>query len=137
MNKGKAKDSQKVPAIDDRQKRINLKSKRKKTLMKKAIEISQMCKVDVLLIINDPEMNKMIEYNSGSREEGFFTLNQALSCFDLVKQKKKKYQHITDDIYDRYVKGKRKHDFEQDEDSLDDLELPESNKIPKLESTIN
>ena len=87
MNKGKTKDGLKVPAIDDRLKRINLKSKRKKTLIKKAIEISQMCQVDVLLVINDPEMNKMIEYNSGSREEGFFTLDRALRCFDLVKQK--------------------------------------------------
>ena len=53
-------------AIDDRLKRINLKSKRKRTLLKKIIEMSQMCKLDMFLVIHDEEMNKVIEYNSGS-----------------------------------------------------------------------
>lgn len=61
--------SEKLPgkeAIDDKLKRINLKSKRKRTLLKKIIEMSQMCKLEMLLIIHDAEMNKIIEYNSGS-----------------------------------------------------------------------
>lgn len=58
--------SQGKQAIDDRLKRINLKSKRKRTLLKKIIEMSQMCKLDMLLVIHDAEMNKVIEYNSGS-----------------------------------------------------------------------
>ena len=39
MDKAKMKD-QKKQVIDDKTRRINLKSKRKKTLIKKAIEIS-------------------------------------------------------------------------------------------------
>lgn len=42
MNIRKVKEQRKQ-VIDDKLKRINLKSKRKKTLIKKAIEISQMC----------------------------------------------------------------------------------------------
>ena len=137
MNKGKAKEQKKRQAIDDKLRRINLKSKRKKTLIKKAIEISQMCQIDVLLVINDAEMSKMIEYNSGSKETGYFSLDRAQSCFDEVKQKSKKYQFITDDIYDRYVNGKRTHDFEEDDDSLDNMELSDSYKVPKLQSSTN
>ena len=137
MNKGKAKEQKKRQAIDDKLRRINLKSKRKKTLIKKAIEISQMCQIDVLLVINDAEMSKMIEYNSGSKATGYFSLDRAQRCFDEVKQKSKKYQFITDDIYDRYVNGKRTHDFEEDDDSLDNMELSDSYKVPKLQSSTN
>ena len=65
-------------AIDDRLKRINLKSKRKRTLLKKIIEMSQMCKLDMFLVIHDEEMNKVIEYNSGSQHQGtLFNLEKA------------------------------------------------------------
>ena len=67
-NKRMQKQSQKMQVIDDKLKRINLKSKRKKTLIKKAIEISQLCQVEILLVIADKEMNKMIEYNSGTKK---------------------------------------------------------------------
>ena len=51
--------------IEDKAKRINLKSKRKRTLIRKAIEVSQMCELDILILIQDRETNKLIEYNSG------------------------------------------------------------------------
>lgn len=51
MNNNRKQKEQKKQLIDDKLKRINLKSKRKKTLIKKAIEISQMCQVDILLVI--------------------------------------------------------------------------------------
>jgi len=77
MNKRNQKDQRKQ-AIDDKLKRLNLKSKRKKTLVKKAIEMSQMCQVDILLVISDGEMNKLIEYNSGTKDSGLFTLDKAI-----------------------------------------------------------
>ena len=42
-----------------------------------------------------------------------------------------------DDIYGRYLNGKRNRNFEQDEDSLDDLELSVSHKLPRNENTNN
>ena len=111
MNNRKVKEQRKQ-VIDDKLKRINLKSKRKKTLIKKAIEISQMCQVDILLVMQDREMNKVIEYNSGTKNDGLFTMNSALQAFNDVKEKTKKYQHICDEIYDRYVNGKHRYELE-------------------------
>ena len=37
-----------------------------------------MCKLGVLLIIHDQEMNKVIEYNSGSMQGGLFTIKKAV-----------------------------------------------------------
>lgn len=64
-------------------------------------------------------------------DKGLFTLDRALCAFDEVRLKAKKYQQITDDIYDRYVNGKRNRDFDLDVDSQENLELPESLKLPK------
>lgn len=86
INNRKQKE-QKKQLIDDKLKRINLKSKRKKTLIKKAIEISQMCQVDILLVIQDNEMKRLTEYNSGvnKTDGGLFTLECALQAFEEVK----------------------------------------------------
>ena len=105
-NKRMQKQSQKMQVIDDKLKRINLKSKRKKTLIKKAIEISQLCQVEILLVIADKEMNKMIEYNSGTKKQGLFTIDKAFKGFNEVKKGKKKYQHYCDEVYDRFIHGK-------------------------------
>ena len=48
--------------INDRGKRINLKSKRLRNLIKKCIELSQMCDLDIAVIIRDREMNKVTQY---------------------------------------------------------------------------
>ena len=63
--------------IDNKQQRINIKSKRKRTLVRKAIEVSQMCSLDILIIIRDNETNKVYEYNSGNIETDLFTLLEA------------------------------------------------------------
>ena len=60
-------------AIEDKQQRINVKSKRKRTLIRKAIEISKLCSLDILLIIKDEETKKIIEYNSGRSQPELFT----------------------------------------------------------------
>ena len=51
-------------------------------------------------------MNKLIEYNSGSQSEGLFSLDSALKAFGEVNERTMKYQHICDDIYNRYVNGR-------------------------------
>ena len=90
--------------IEDRMKRINLKSKRKKTLLKKVIEFSGLFKLDILLVIQDNEMNKVIEYNSGAMTQGtLFTLEEATKSIQQARKKSKIHKYITDDNYNKYL----------------------------------
>ena len=50
--------------IEDRLKRINIKSKRRRILLKKAMELKYLCDLDMLFIIKDAEFNKYTIYNS-------------------------------------------------------------------------
>ena len=51
--------------VQDRERRTNLKSKRKRNIVKKAIELSHMCNMDILILIRDREMDKLFQYSSG------------------------------------------------------------------------
>lgn len=50
-----------------------------------------MCQVDIMLVISDSEMNKLIEYNSGTKERGFYTLDKAIQDFNDVSHRRKRY----------------------------------------------
>lgn len=64
---------------------INTKSKRKRNLVKKSIELSLMCDVDVLLIVRDKLQKKITVYESG--EVGHrFTVEEASRHFEKVVQ---------------------------------------------------
>ena len=52
--------------IADRTKRINHKSKRLRNLIKKAIELSLMCDLDISMIVRDREIGKYTKYQSGN-----------------------------------------------------------------------
>ena len=54
----------KYELIKDKNKRINLKSKRTRTLFRKAIEVSRMCNLDIFILINDRDSSRVLEYNS-------------------------------------------------------------------------
>ena len=59
--------------IEDYSKRINLKCKRKKTLMKKIIEFSKMIGMQIYMVIHDQDQDKVLEFTSGTRQTGYFT----------------------------------------------------------------
>ena len=80
-----------------------------------------MCQVDIMLVISDSEMNKLIEYNSGTKERGFYTLDKAIQDFNDVSHRRKRYQHYCDEIYDRFVNGRVSKQGENNE-LQDDLE---------------
>ena len=56
---------------------INAKSKRKRNLVKKAIELSQMCEVEVLLLVKDNSYNRVTIYESGATQADRFTVDKA------------------------------------------------------------
>ena len=49
--------------MDDRIRRINIKSKRRKNIFKKAMEFKSMCGLDILMVIKDPDYNNVQIYN--------------------------------------------------------------------------
>ena len=81
-------------------KRINLMSKRKKTLLKKAMEMSQMFSLDVLLIIQDDHMNKIIQYSSEQTQHQLFTIEKAMTAYKQAQAGYKKHILVTDELYD-------------------------------------
>ena len=49
--------------IEDKQRRINIKSKRRRNFLKKAIELKAMCGLEMLVVIKDNEFGKVHVYN--------------------------------------------------------------------------
>ena len=71
-----------IEMISDKNKRINLKSKRTRTLFRKAIEVSKMCNLDIFIFINDRDSNRIIEYNSANggpdADQDLFSIDRVL-----------------------------------------------------------
>ena len=80
-------------------KRINLKSKRLRNLIKKAIELSQMCDLDISLVMRDREMNKVTQYCSGFPEDELFTAEDAVKAIEKMKKIEKAIKLYTDNDY--------------------------------------
>ena len=58
----------KLPAyIEKRASRICVKSKRRRNLFKKAMELRSMCGLELLLVVKDAESNKTHVYNSSEK----------------------------------------------------------------------
>ena len=68
-----------LPRCENKVKRLNLKGKRKRNLVKKAIELSQMLDMDIVIIFRDIDTGKITQYNSGNGATGrpLFTIENA------------------------------------------------------------
>ena len=88
--------------VQDKAKRINLKSKRTRTLIRKAIEVSQMCDLDVHIVLKDRESNKVIEYSSINADGQSFSIENAKLVLDHLTAKHivRNYRHYTDLDYE-------------------------------------
>ena len=64
--------------IEKDKNRINVKSKRKRFLFKKAIELSQMCDLKIVIVVQDQIVDRITTYCSGKLESGIFSTNDAL-----------------------------------------------------------
>ena len=73
-----------IDLIEDKQRRCNQKSKRTRTLIRKAIEASQKCDLDIFLIVHDREYSKIIEYNS-TKEIDESASAENITKFDLQR----------------------------------------------------
>ena len=65
------------PYIEEKRKRANMKSKRKRNLFKKTCELEKMFDLDICIVIRDRETDKVYQFKSGSEEAGFFDVQAA------------------------------------------------------------
>ena len=111
--------------IENRLKRINIKSKRRKILFKKAMELRHLCALEMLVIVKDTEFNTYTIYNSST--DSFDTkiiskLTQPISQpseQDKVNksQKNTKIQYITTSDYQKLKRDKCNDIVENDTES--------------------
>lgn len=66
-----------IEKCSDKKRRINLKNKRVKNYIKKGIELAAMLDMDVYLVLNDKDQNRVSQYTSGDVHQGHFTLDKA------------------------------------------------------------
>lgn len=112
--------------IQNRTKRINHKSKRLRNLIKKAIELSQMCDLDISIVIRDREMGKFTQYGSNSEETGdVFTHEKALAELKSHATLTKNLKVYTNEDYQKLTKVMKRENGEgnaNDSDNEDDQE---------------
>jgi ubiquitin C-terminal hydrolase len=108
----------KTAPVEDPKKRTITFCKRKKELVMRAIELSNMCCVDVLLVVRNPESNRMT-YFSSQKE---FNLKAAIEAKkeSLKPEYANLYERFTNSDYDliqerdfrgvRYMRNKIYHD---------------------------
>lgn len=79
--------------VKDRSMRNTAYHIRKRGLIKKAIELSSMCGLQMYLLIYDKEKDKIIEYQSDDQ----FNLNKAISIIEnsLKVKSKRKFHHLS------------------------------------------
>lgn len=63
--------------------RVSLKHKRKKNLIKKAIELNKCLEMDVFILMRDRDTGKFSQYASCNDQEGQFTLERATRLMEM------------------------------------------------------
>ena len=117
--------------IENRLKRINIKSKRRRILLKKVMELKYLCDLDMLFIIKDTEFNKYTIYNSS--DEDFdpslvkqltepMTQDTLLNRSDPDSNKNKtKYHYVTSNEYDKLIRDRPSDDKDAAPDAHEQL----------------
>ena len=118
--------------IENRLKRINIKSKRRRILLKKVMELKYLCDLDMLFIIKDTEFNKYTIYNSSDQDFDPALVKQLTEPMTLqtlsnrsdpeIYKKKTKYHYVTSTEYDKLVREKPADDKVAVPDMQDQLE---------------
>ena len=83
-----------------------------------------MCNLDIHIVLKDRDFNKVIEYNSVSKDEKQFTIQAAKELLDSLSglALRRNYKLYTDDDYENLKTHPRDGDF-LDQESLDNLPI--------------
>lgn len=71
-----------LDVIKDHAKLTNVKSKRRRNLVKKAIELSNMCDVETIVVVRDKKNKRITLYESNEKE---FSIDDAKHLLDSIK----------------------------------------------------
>ena len=71
-----------IKRCENKLKRLNLKGKRKRNLVKKAMELDKMVDMDVLIVCKCRDTGKITIYESGDHQDNKFTLHKAIAEID-------------------------------------------------------
>lgn len=93
--------------------RLNLKSKRRRNMVKKAIELTKMLDMDILMVMRDNDTGKYFHYASGNKRTGHFTWERTLSDIQTLRAKDMEVRFYDDDDY--YTLRTTKADTQEDE----------------------
>ena len=103
-----ASNTRKAPGmVKDKQRRINIKSKRRRNFLKKAIELKSMCGLEMLVVIKDTEQNRVHVYNMiQAQTQADCKLLSAIASMNSQSQPVTKVEHFKmlyydDSCYDR------------------------------------
>lgn len=98
----------------NKERRVNLKSKRKRNLVKKSIELCKMLDMKCLIIFKDLDTDKFSIYNSGDQRSGHFNLQTALEELRAYEAKRNVVRCFDDDDYEGLKVGHKVHALEKD-----------------------
>ena len=85
-----------IQRVEDKKKRLNLKQKRRRNLVRKAIELVKMLDMDILMVMKDKDTGRYAQYTSGDKQSGHFDLDQVDGE---LKRVGKKVKILDDDDY--------------------------------------
>lgn len=78
-----------------------MKSKRKRNIFKKAVELEKMFDQDICVVIRDRETDKVYQFKSGNEESGYFGIEAAMNAVNQQIERarvKTMYQEITNNF---------------------------------------
>lgn len=87
--------------IQNKERRVNLKCKRKRNLIKKAIELNKMLDMSIFMVMLDRDTGKYFQYSSGDERTGHFDLERVCMELNQVMGDIKKLKVYDDDDFNK------------------------------------
>lgn len=98
------------PNDKGRQKRLNLKCKRRRSLLKKSIELTKNFDMNMLVIMQDKDNGKFFQYASGDKDSGYFNLEKVQQEYQCLQTQGVKVKVFNDEDYPNLIATQKNDD---------------------------